>query len=128
MRFMMIVKCTTDSEAGRPPDPRLMAATHESAKELVQAGVMVFTGALAPTRAGVRIQVGDGQLTQIDGPFAEATELVGGFAIFEVASKEEAIQYGRRYMAMHQEVMGPTYHGQLEIRQILGPEDFAPRP
>jgi hypothetical protein len=125
MRFMMIVKCTVDSEAGRPPDPRLMAATAESAKELMQAGVMILTGGLAPTSQGVRIHVDKGKLTQIDGPFAESTELVGGFAIFEVKSKEEAIQHGRRFMAMHQELLGPDYQGQLEIRQMFGHEDFA---
>jgi hypothetical protein len=125
MRFMMMVKCTRDSESGRPPDPRLMAATHESAKELIQSGVMVVTGGLAPTSQGVRIKVGGGKLTQIDGPFAETTELLGGFAIFEVKSKEEAIAHGRRFMAMHQEILGPEYEGQLEIRQIFGSEDFA---
>jgi hypothetical protein len=123
MRFLMIVKSTKESEAGQPPDPRLMAKLGESAKELTQAGVMIYTGGLAPSSTGTRIRTGNGQLTQIDGPFAESTELVGGFAIFEVKSKEEAVQHGRRFMALHQEILGPGYEGELEIRQMFSHDD-----
>lgn len=124
MRFMMIVKTTKESEAGTPPHPGLLERIGRDAKELMQAGIMIFTGGLAPSKDGVRIRIGGGTLTQIDGPFAEATELVGGFAIFEVKSKEEAIQYGKRFMELHQEIRGPDYQGELEIRQLFTHDDL----
>jgi hypothetical protein len=77
---------------------------------------MILIGGLAPLRRVCASRLTRAKLTQIDGPFAESTELVGGFAIFEVKSKEEAIQHGRRFMAMHQELLGPDDEGQLEIR------------
>ncbi|MBK9029797.1 MAG: YciI family protein [Myxococcales bacterium] len=124
---MMLIKATPESEAGAPPSPKLMEVSHAAAAQLTQAGIMLFTGGLLPSSDGVRLRVADGKLTQIDGPFAEATELVGGFAVFEVKSKDEAIQHGRRYMAMIQEVAGPGHVAEMEIRQIFGPSDL-PQP
>jgi hypothetical protein len=127
MRFMMIVKATRESEAGVPPDPRLMAAVHELGEEAVRAGTMVASGGLAPSAAGTRIRIGNGPMKVIDGPFAETKELVGGFAIFELPSKEAAIEAGRRFMALHTEILGPAFEAELEIRQVFGAEEFAPQ-
>ena len=126
MRFMMIVKATKDSEAGLPPDPRLMEAIGKLAAEGFASGEMIASGGLAPTSMGTRIRVGGGKLSVTDGPFAETKELIGGFAIFELPSKEAAIENGRRFMALHTEVLGPSYEGELEIRQLFTAADFAP--
>ena len=124
MRFMMIVKANQQSEAGVPPDPRLMEAVGKLGEEAVRAGTMVASGGLAPSAMGTRIRIGGGPMKVIDGPFAEAKELVGGFAIFELPSKEAAIEAGRKFMALHTEIMGPDFESELEIRQIFGPENF----
>ena len=91
-------------------------------EEAVKAGRMVMTGGLLPSSQGVRIHARGGELTQTDGPFPETKELLGGFAIFELASREEAIEHGRRFMKVHQEVL-PNWEGTLEIRQVVGPDD-----
>lgn len=124
MRFMMLVKATRDSEAGLPPDPRLMEAIGKLREEAVRNGTMVATGGLAPSKLGARIRIGGGKLRLIDGPFAEAKELVGGFAIFDLPSREAAIESGRRFMQLHADILGPEYEAELEVRQIFGPEDF----
>jgi hypothetical protein len=126
MRFLMIVKSTKQSEAGVPPDPRLMAAIAKHGDELVRSGVMLANAGLLPSSQGTRIRTAGGKLSVVDGPFAEATELVGGFAIMQLKSKEEAVEMGRRFMNIHLEVMGPDYEGELEIRQMFGPEDLPP--
>ena len=124
MRFMMIVKATRESEAGVAPDPRLMAAVQELGEEAIRAGTMVASGGLAPSAMGTRIRIGRGPMKVIDGPFAETKELVGGFAIFELPSKKAAIEAGRKFMALHTDIMGPDFESELEIRQIFGPESF----
>ncbi|HUR94293.1 MAG TPA: YciI family protein [Gemmatimonadales bacterium] len=124
MRFMMLVKATPDSEAGLPPDPSLMHAIQQLAEEAVQAGTLVASGGLAPSRSGIRIRIGGGRTQVIDGPFAETKELLGGYAIFDLPSKEAAVESGRRFMQLHADVLGPTYEAELEIRQIFGPEEM----
>lgn len=126
MRFMMIVKADANSEAGLPPDPALMQAIGKLSEEAFAKGIMVDTGGLAPTSKGARIRVSGGKVTVTDGPFAEAKELVGGYAIMELPSREEAIEQGRRFMELHRDVLGPGYEGELEIRQLFTAADFAP--
>lgn len=126
MRFMSIVKTTHESEAGQPPNPQLMAAIGQSAQELMKSGVMIYTGGLAPSSTGVRLRAEGGKLVQIDGPFAETTELVGGFAIMECKSREEALELGRRFLQIHLDIIGPAYQGELEIRQLFSHEDLPP--
>lgn len=128
MRFMMIVKATRESEAGLPPDPRLLAAIHELGEEAIRNGTMIASGGLAPSAMGTRIRIGGGPMKVIDGPFAETKELVGGFAIFELPSREAAIEAGRRFMALHTEIMGPAFEAELEIRQLFAPEEFGAPP
>lgn len=120
MRFMMLVKATRDSEAAAPPNPELMAAVAKLAEEATARGVMVTAGGLLPSSQGVRIRVGGGKTSVVDGPFAETKELVGGFAIFDLESKEEAIESGRKFMQLHADILGPSYEGELEIRAMFG--------
>jgi hypothetical protein len=116
---MMLVKSTKNSEAGLPPDPRLMQAIGKLAADQTQRGAIIASGGLSPSSQGVRIRVGGGKLTVIDGPFTESKELIGGYAIFELASKEEALAAGKQFMQVHLDVMGSSYEGELEIRPIF---------
>ncbi len=123
MRFMMMIKGDKDYEAGVPPDPRLMAAIGKLTDEMIKAGVVLATEGLLPSSQGARIRVSGGKLTVIDGPFTEAKELIGGFAIVQASTKEEAIAMGSEFMRLHQEILGPTWDGECEVRQLA---DFAP--
>jgi hypothetical protein len=118
MRFMMIVKADQNYEAGAAPKPELMAAIVKLSEEMIKAGVLLDMGGLLPSSKGVRINVRQGRLTVTDGPFSEAKELIGGYAILQVKSKDEAIERGRRFMQLHADVLGPLYEGELEIRQM----------
>lgn len=125
MRFMMMVKCTHESEGGAPPNPALLEAIEKHRQEMAKIGVVVLvTGALAPSRQGKRVKTAGGKVTVIDGPFAETTELIGGFAILQVKSAEEATEVGKRFMQLHIDVLGPTTENTLEIRQLFTHEDF----
>ena len=119
MRFMMLVKANKDSEAGAPPNPELMAAVAKLADEATARGVMVTAGGLLPSSQGVRIRAARGKTSVIDGPFAETKELVGGFAIFDLKSKEEAVESGRKFMQIHADILGVSYEGELEIRPMF---------
>jgi hypothetical protein len=121
MRFMMMVKATKDSEAGVPPSPELMAAIGKLTEEGMKAGVVVEVGGLAPTSQGARVRVARGKVSVTDGPFTEAKEVVGGYAIIEAKSRAEAIEIGKDFMKLHGDVLGPSYEGELEIRQLFGP-------
>jgi len=118
MRFLMMVK-SCDGEAGAsPPSPELMAAIGALAEEELASGRMVLMGGLLPTAFGAKVRVEGGKVTVRDGPFAEARELVGGFAIFELPSKEAAVESSQRFMALHARVLGDSYRGEVEIRQM----------
>jgi hypothetical protein len=115
---MMIVKADKNYEAGAPPPPELMAAIGKLSEEMINAGILLDLGGLLPSSKGARINVKEGKLIVTDGPFSEAKELIGGYAILQVKSKEEAIERGRRFMQVHADVLGPAYDGELEIRQM----------
>lgn len=117
MRFMMMVM--TDGCSGMP-DPRLMAAVGEFSEKMSKAGVLISSGGLLPSASGARIELTGGELIVRDGPFAESKELIGGYAIIEAASREAAIDYGRKFMKLHSDVLGSAYTGRLEIRQMMG--------
>jgi|tagenome__1003787_1003787.scaffolds.fasta_scaffold18530644_1 hypothetical protein len=119
MRFMMIVKATKESETGKPFNPALMAAIQKSSQELMKSGVMIATGGLQPSSKGARIRVSGQKLFVMDGPFAETKELIGGFAILEAKSREEAIELGRAFMQIHADTLGPSYEGEIEIRPMM---------
>ena len=128
MRFMMLVKATKDSEAGLPPNPELMAAIGKLAEEATKRGQMVDAGGLLPTSQAARVRVAKGKTSVTDGPFAETKELVGGYAVFDLKSKEEAVEMGRRFMQIHADILGPSYEGELEIRPMFSaPPDAAKR-
>ena len=120
MRFMVIVKATKDSEnAGPPPDPQLMAEMNKFNDELLEAGVLLGYDGLHPSSKGARVHFSGKNRTVIDGPFAESKELIAGFWFWQVKSLEEAIEWVKRCPNPHE---GNT---DIEIRQILEPEDFA---
>jgi hypothetical protein len=119
MRFMVIVKATKDSEEGAMPDPELMAAMGKFNEELVKAGVMLAGEGLQPSSKGARVKFSGTNRTVVDGPFAETKELIAGFWLFQVKSKEEAIEWVKR--------CPNPFHGEseIEIRQVFETEDFA---
>ena len=119
MRFMMMIKADKDYEAGMPPNPELLAAIGKFTADMVKAGVLVNTGGLLPSSNGARVHVSRGKLSVTDGPFAETKELIGGYAIVDTASREEAIQLGKRFMELHAAILGPSYDGECEIRQLF---------
>ena len=80
---------------------------------------MVSAGGLQPSSQGTRVRVSGGKTSIIDGPFAETKELVGGFAIFNLQSKKEAIRMGKEFMQVHADILGPSYEGELEIRPLM---------
>ncbi len=120
MRFMMIVKSAEN--LGFPPKP-LMDAIGKLSEDAVKAGTMIGNGGLLPTATGTRVRLSGGRVTVIDGPFTEAKEVVGGYAQFELKSKEEAIEGARRFMELHKEHW-PGWEGETEIRQMFEPGDF----
>ena len=120
MRFMMLVK--SGENKGLPPK-ELMDAIAKLSEEANKNGTMIASGGLAPTSMSTRVRISRGQLTTVDGPFTEAKEVVGGYAVFELKSKEEAIEGALRFMELHKKHW-PGWEGETEIRQIFGPEDF----
>jgi hypothetical protein len=120
MRFMIIVRANKDTEAGMMPEDKLvadMAAYHE---ELMKAGVLLDASGLQPSSKGARIKYSGGKRTVIDGPFAEAKELIAGYTIIQVKSREEAMEWARRFP----NPMGEGADGEIEIRQLYELEDF----
>jgi hypothetical protein len=121
MRFMVIIKADKNSEAGIMPSEELLTAMGKFNEELVKAGVMLAGEGLQPSSKGARVRFGaDGKRTVIDGPFAETKELIAGFWILQVKSKEEAIEWIKRCPA----TMGPGQESEIEIRQVFEAADF----
>jgi hypothetical protein len=119
MRFMMLVKADKNYEAGIPPSPELMAAIGKLGEDAARAGVLIEMGGLLPSSKGARVRLAGGKLTVTDGPFSEAKELVGGYAIFRLQSKEEAVQKAKDFLKVHEQVLGAAYVGEIEIRQLF---------
>jgi hypothetical protein len=115
MRFMVIVKANKDTEAGILPTKEILTEMGKFNEELVKAGVMLAGEGLQASSKGARVRFSGDKRTVIDGPFAETKELVGGFWIWKVKSKDEAIQWLKR---------APFRDGEVEIRQIFEMEDF----
>jgi hypothetical protein len=117
---MVIVKATAESEAGGLPDPQLMADMGKFNEELVKAGVLLAAEGLHASSKGARVQFSGAKRTVIDGPFAETKELIAGFWLWQVKSKEEAIEWVKR-------CPNPmSVDSEIEIRQVFEWEDFAP--
>jgi hypothetical protein len=117
MRFMMLVK---SAETSAPPPQALMDAIGKLGQEAAGKGVMVEMGGLLPTAMGARFRLAGGRLTVTDGPFTEAKEVIGGYAVYAVKSKEEAVEWTRRFMALHQEHW-KGWEGEVEVRQLYDP-------
>ena len=113
MRFMMIVKSAERS--GPPPKP-LMDAIAKLAEEATKAGEMIESGGLASTATGARVRLSGGKVTVTDGPFTEAKEVFGGYAVFELKSKKEAVERAVGFMELHKQLW-PEWEGETEVRQ-----------
>jgi hypothetical protein len=118
MKFMVLVKATKDSEAGVMPSEKLLAEMGKFNEELVKAGVMLAGEGLHPSSKGARVRFSGAKRSVIDGPFAETKELVAGFWIWQVKSKEEAIEWVKR---CPNPMPGES---EIEIRQVFEAEDF----
>ena len=118
MRFMVMVKADKDSEAGVLPDEKLLTEMGKFNEELVKAGVMLAGEGLHPSSKGARVRFSGAKRTVIDGPFAETKELIAGFWLWQVKSKEEAIEWVKRCPNPMPE------ESEIEIRQVFEAEDF----
>src|SRR5450432_15815 len=119
MRFMVMVKATKDSEAGVMPDEKLLADMGKFNEEMVKAGVMLSGEGLQPSSKGARVRFSGNTRAVIDGPFAETKELVAGFWMIQVKSKQEAIDWMKRCPNPF-----PGGDSEIEIRQVFEAEDF----
>jgi len=117
MRFMVIVKANQDSEAGVLPDQKILTEMGKFNEELAKAGVLLAAEGLQASSKGVRVRFSGSKRTVIDGPFTEAKELVAGFWLWQVKSKDEAIEWLKR---------APFDHEEVEIRQVFEADDFGP--
>jgi hypothetical protein len=121
MRFMIIVKATKDSEAGVMPPEKLIADMQKYHEELAKAGVLLDASGLQASSKGWRVRYNGAKRTVVDGPFAESKELIAGYTIIQVKSREEALEWTRRYP-------NPAIDGancEIEVRQFFELEDFA---
>ena len=116
MRFMSFV---TSAQAG-PPTPELIEAMNKLADREIKAGRMLDMGGLTPVAMGAQVRIADGKLSVIDGPFVETKEMIGGYAIFELRDKEEAVASAVEFMQLHKDFM-PGWEGTCEVRAFAGP-------
>ncbi|HEU0078733.1 MAG TPA: YciI family protein [Longimicrobiaceae bacterium] len=117
MRFMILVKANADSEAGVLPSTEELAEMGSYNEELVKAGVLLAGEGLHPSSKGARVRFSGSERTVVDGPFAETKELLAGFWLIQVKSREEALEWVRRI---------PFREGEVEVRQVFESADFAP--
>jgi len=122
MRFMMLVK---HGEPSGPPPKELMDAIAKLSEAAVNAKTMVMGGGLAPMALTTRVRLSAGKVSALDGPFSESKEVVGGFAIMELPSRQAAIDGALEFMELHRKLW-PGWEGETEVRQIFGPEDLPP--
>ena len=122
MRYMIIVKATQDSEAGVMPEEKLIAAMAVFHEELQKAGVLLDASGLQPSKKGWRIKYSGGKRSVIDGPFTETKELIAGYTLIQVKSREEALEWTRRFP--NPAIGGKD--GEIEVRQLFELEDFGP--
>jgi hypothetical protein len=122
MRYMIVVKASTDSEAGVMPEEKLMAAMATYHEELAKAGLLLDASGLHPSSKGWRIQYAGGKRAVIDGPFTETKELIAGYTIIQVPSREEALAWTRRFP----NPAGEGVEAEIEVRQLFELEDFGP--
>ncbi len=122
MRYMFIVKGPESLAASGPPPAALVEAIERSIEEAAKSGKMVSFGGLKPTSFGARVRITKGEVVTTDGPFTESKEVIGGFTIFDLASKEEALDEARKFTELHR-VHWPEWEGETEIRLMYEAED-----
>jgi hypothetical protein len=122
MRFMMIVKASKESEAGHMPSEEMLSAMGKYNEQLMKAGVLLDLGGLKPSSKGFRIKIEADKRTVIDGPFTETKELIGGYWIIEVKSREEALEWAKRVPAPHE----GGQECEIEVRPFFELCDFGP--
>ena len=121
MRFMMMVRATQDSEAGVMPEQALLEEMGKYNEELVKAGVLLAGEGLHPSSKGARVHFTDDRRTVLEGPFPETKELIAGFWLIQVKSRDEAVEWAKRAPNPM-----PGSEGVIELRQVFSPEDFGP--
>jgi hypothetical protein len=122
VRFMIVVKATKDTEAGNVGEEKMFAAMTAYHEELAKAGVLLDANGLQPTAKGWRIRYAGQKRTVIDGPFAEAKELIGGYTLIQVKSKEEALEWSKRFP----NPVGENEPAEIEVRQLYELEELGP--
>jgi len=122
MRFMIIVKASKDSEAGVMPEEKLFAEMATYHEELQKAGALLDASGLQPSSKACRIKYSGGKRAVVDGPFTEAKELIAGYTLIQVKSREEAMEWARRFP----NPAGEGKDGEIEVRQLFELEDFGP--
>lgn len=116
MRFLSLIK--VNENTGQKPSEKLMEDMGKLMEEMTRSGVLVSTAGLAPTRDGTRLRLNAGKVTRTDGPFTESKEVIGGYAIFEAASLDQAIDLTKRFLAVH----GTDWNLECEVRPFAGPD------
>jgi hypothetical protein len=115
MRYMMIVKGSENFAESGPPPAALIEAIGKLGEEAAKKGTMVSFGGLKPTSDGARMRISKGKIVTTDGPFTETKEVIGGFSIFNLSSKEQALEEARKFMELHR-IHWPSWEGETEIR------------
>lgn len=121
MRYMILLKGVQPNSA---PPAELMEAIARLGEEATKAGALLDTAGLAPSASGARVQLSAGKLSVTDGPFTEAKEMIS-YALYQVRSKEEAIEWASRFMKLHRDLW-PGWEGEADVLRVFGPEDFGP--
>ena len=119
MRYLTLLRGTHSTT---PPPPELMEAIMTLGQEATQAGALLDTAGLAPSASGARLSLAGTELTTIDGPFAESKEVIS-YAIYDVRSKEEAVEWASRFLRAHRDLW-PGWEGEVDVLKLFGPEDF----
>jgi hypothetical protein len=122
MRYLLLIK--VDPEKPVQPTPALMAAIGALTEEMLKSGKIVDTGGLQAAESGTTMSLHSGKITATDGPYTEANEVVGGYAIAEVASKEEAVALARRFLEVHLEALGASFEMDTEVRRMYTQADY----
>lgn len=122
MRYLLLIK--VDPKHPAEPTPELMAAIGALTEEMLKSGRIVDTGGLQVSESGTAVTLKGGKITATDGPYTEANEVVGGYAIAEVQSKDEAIGLARRFLEVHAKVLGPSFTMDTEVRRMYTQSDF----
>lgn len=119
MRYLMVLKSAQPPTA---PPPELMAGIMQLGEEATKAGALLDTAGLMPSAQGARLTLSGSELSVVDGPFAEAKEMIS-YALYEVRTKEEAVEWAARFLRLHRDFW-PGWEGETDLLKVFGPEDF----